>query len=182
VSRHLVILLGLVLACRRPGTPEPIRFCREEVWLSVRPGTLEVRATYHFTVRARQPLGAVISYPFSIDSTCRYPDSVDIAGYRLTRNDSAATFTMHFQPGREDSFSAYYRQLLLGRNARYIVMTTRKWREPIDTARFRVTAPAEFAELELSYDPDSVVRRESLVDYYFTRRRFWPDRDVVVNW
>ena len=150
--------------------------------MRVRPGVMEVRATYHFAVKTRQQLGAVISYPFFVDSANRYPDSVDIVGHEFTPNDTAVTFVMHFSPGGEDSFSAYYRQPLEAECARYIVTSTRRWQEPIDTARFRITVPVEFDDVDLSYRPDSVVWRESLVDYYFTQRRFWPDRDVIVTW
>lgn len=143
---------------------------------------MEVRGTYYFKVRATKPLTALMSYPFYIDTDCPYPDSVDIIGHAYTPNDTAVTFVMRFSPSGEDSFSAYYRQRLGSRQARYIVTSTRRWQAPIDTAEFRVTVPLEFEDVDLSYEPDSVVWRESLVDYYFTRRRFWPDRDLIVKW
>jgi hypothetical protein len=123
----------------------------------------------------------VVSYPFPIDSANPFPDSIEIPGYTFKRNDTAVTFVMHFRPGQEDSFFAYYRQRLRANAARYIVTSTRKWQRPIDRAQFCVTAPAGL-DVKLSYGPDSTVRRDSLVDYWYTSVKFWPDKDVVVTW
>lgn len=180
--RWLALLLLLGAACRRAEPVGPVHFAREEVWMDVRPGVLAVSATYHFTCTAKEPVGAVVSYPFPVDSLNLYPDSIVIPGHAFTRNDTAVTFMMHFAPGREDSFSAWYRQPLRSNSARYIVTSTRKWRRPIDRASFRLSVPARFCGVTLSFEPDSVVIVGSTRNYYFTRTRFWPDRDVVVEW
>lgn len=181
MARWFVLVL-LLAACRRAEPAGPVHFAREEVWLDVRPGVLAVSATYHFTCAAKEPIGAVVSYPFPVDSLNPYPDSILIPGYRFDRNDTAVTFVMHFAPGREDSFFAWYRQPLRSNSARYIVTSTRKWRRPIDRAVFRVSVPARFCGVALSFEPDSIVIVDSVRNYYFTRTRFWPDRDVVVQW
>ena len=182
MHRLAFVLLLLTAGCPKPAPVTPVHFAREEVALDVRPGTLEVSATYHFTCESKQPLGAVMSYPFPLDSLNPYPDSVVIAGYPFERTDSAVRFTMHFKPGREDSFRAWYRQPLKGRSARYIGTSTRKWQRAIDTARFRVTVPASFGDVRLSFTADSVARSESATSYFFTRKAFFPDKDVIVEW
>ncbi len=168
--------------CNKPEPAGPIHFAREEVALHVRPGTLDVGGMYHFTCTAPSPLVAGIFYPFPIDSTHLYPDSVELPGHRFTRADSGVSFRMKFQPGAEDSFFAWYRQPLKTNSARYIVTSTRKWRRPIDLAQFRVTVPASFQGVELSFRPDSMARTESTTTYFITRSRFYPDRDLVVTW
>jgi len=150
--------------------------------MDVRPGTLEVRGMYYFTCTASDPLIAGIFYPFPVDSANLYPDSVEIPGYRFTASDSGVSFRMKFTPGAEDSFFAYYRQPLCAGSARYIVTSTRRWRRPIDLARFRVMVPASFQDVKLSFRPDSTVKSDSTTTYFFTRRRFYPDRDVIVTW
>jgi hypothetical protein len=150
--------------------------------MDVQPGRLEVRGNYHLVSAAADPLVAVLFYPFPLDSTCTYPDSVEVVGHDFTRSDSGISFRMRFRPGAEDSFFACYRQPLKGRVARYIVTSTRKWNRPIDLAQFRITVPAAFEDVKLSYRPDSVRRTGSAVTYIFSRRGFFPDRDVIVNW
>lgn len=174
--------------------------------MDVRYGALEVRGMYHFQCSAREPLAASIFYPFPLDSTHPYPDSIEIRtptadrlplaagtadsalwpsvlGVRtFMRQDSGVAFRMRFRPGAEDSFFAYYRQPLRENSATYIVTTTRRWRRPIDLARFRVTVPAGFKDVKLTFQPDSVIRSDSLVTYFFTRKRFFPDKDLTVTW
>ncbi len=176
--------------------------------MDVRPGTLEVRGMYHFTCSAKEPLVASLFYPFPLDSTHPYPDSIELrtttavrqapnAGVRtpdsavrrsalelrtFLRQDSGVSFRMQFRPGNEDSFFAYYRQPLKTNSATYIVTTTRKWKRPIDLAQFRVTVPASFKDVKLTYKPDSVAKTDSTTSYFFARERFYPNKDVIVTW
>jgi hypothetical protein len=179
-----------------------VHFAREEIAMDVRPGALEVRGMYHFTCSAREPLVASVFYPFPLDSTHLYPDSIELRtpndaapltlalsqrereGVRVSfvRQDSGVAFRMRFRPEAEDSFFAYYRQPLKTNSATYIVTTTRKWRRPIDLARFRVTVPASLVDVKLTFKADSVVRSDSAITYFFTRKKFFPDRDVTVMW
>jgi len=174
--------------------------------MDVRPGTLEVRGMYHFTCSAREAIVASVFYPFPLDSTHMYPDSMELrtpSADRQTPNvpepdselrrsaleprtfvkqDSGVAFRMRFRPNAEDSFFAYYRQPLKANSAAYIVTTTRRWKRPIDLAQFRVTVPASFKDVKLTYKPDSFAKSDSAVTYYFTRKKFYPDRDVTVTW
>jgi hypothetical protein len=177
----LCVLLA-VTSCRKPGPTGPVHFAREEIAMNVRPGVLEVRGMYHFTCSAREPLAASMFYPFPLDSTHLYPDSIDIRQHGFQKQDSGVSFRMRFRPNAEDSFFAYYRQPLRVNSATYIVTTTRKWRRPIDVARFRVTVPVSFEDVKLTFKADSVVKSDSTITYYFTRSRFFPDKDVTISW
>ena len=179
--RLALIAVAFLANCRR-GPSGPVHFAREEVELNVRPGTLEVTGTYHLMCESETPIAGVILYPFPIDSAHSFPDTVAIRGRRFARSDTAVTFTMRFRPGREDSFTAWYRQPLSRNSARYIVTSTRKWNRPIDTARFTITVPANLPGAKLNYRADSTTRTDSTLTWHFTRRRFWPSVDVIVTW
>lgn len=180
----LVVLCAVLasVSCRKAAPASPVHFAREEIVMDVRPGTLEVRGMYHFTCSAKEPLVASVFYPFPLDSTHLYPDSIEIRQHAFERQDSGVAFRMRFRPEAEDSFFAYYRQPLKANSATYIVTTTRKWKRPIDLAQFRVTVPAGFKDVKLTFKPDSVVQSDSTVSYFFTRKKFYPDKDVVVTW
>lgn len=166
-----------------PDSPSAVlHFAREEIRMNIRPGAVEITGMYHFTNTLPNPATAVIFYPFPRDSFHAYPDSVSIPGYELERSDSGVSFKMRFRPQVEDSFLAYYRQPLRGRQARYIVTTTRAWKRAIDQAQFRITVPTNFKGVKLSYKPDAISRTDSTVTYSFTRRSFYPDKDVIVTW
>jgi hypothetical protein len=199
----LALCLWLLLSgCRKAEPASPVHFAREEIAMDVKSGTLEVRGMYHFTCSAKEPLVASVFYPFPLDSTHLYPDSIELRtpsdaapltlalsqrereGVRVSfvRQDSGVAFRMRFRPNAEDSFFAYYRQPLKTNSATYIVTTTRKWKRAIDLARFRVTVPANFRDVRLTYKSDSIAKSDSTVTYFFTRKKFYPDRDVTVTW
>jgi hypothetical protein len=184
VRSSLAVLCAFLVgvACRKTAPESPVHFAREEIAMVVRPGTLEVRGMYHFRCSARQALVASLFYPFPLDSTHLYPDSIEIRQHGFQRQDSGVSFRMRFRPVAEDSFFAYYRQPLKVNSATYIVTTTRKWKRPIDLAQFRVTVPASLKEVSLTFKPDSVVESDSLVSYFFARKKFYPDKDVTVTW
>jgi hypothetical protein len=201
VTAFALAIWCLMLACRKAKPVSPIHFAREEIAMDVRPGTLEVRGMYHFTCSSKEPLVASVFYPFPLDSTHLYPDSIELRTSNANRQsadsevrssalelrtfmrqDSGVAFRMRFRPEAEDSFFAYYRQPLKVNSATYIVTTTRKWKRPIDLARFRVTVPASFKDVSLTFKADSVTRSDSNVTYFFTRKKFYPDRDVTVTW
>jgi hypothetical protein len=174
--------LLVTATCRKSAPPSPVHFAREEIAMDVKPGTLEVRGMYHFTCSAKEPLVASVFYPFPLDSTHLYPDSIEIRQHGFQKQDSGVAFRMRFRPEAEDSFFAYYRQPLETNSATYIVTTTRKWKRPIDLAQFRVTVPASFKDVGLTFKADSVTKSDSAVTYFFTRTKFYPDKDVTVTW
>jgi hypothetical protein len=184
VRSWLCLLCGFLAmaACRKPAPESPVHFAREEIVMDVKPGTLEVRGMYHFQCSAKEPLVAGVFYPFPLDSTHLYPDSIEIREHGFQRQDSGVAFRMRFRPEAEDSFFAYYRQQLKTNSATYIVTTTRKWKRPIDLAQFRVTIPASFKDVKLTFKADSVARTDSAVIYFFARKKFYPDRDMTVTW
>ena len=184
VRSPLCLLCGFlaIAACRKTAPESPVHFAREEITMDVRPGTLEVSGMYHFKCAAKEPLVASVFYPFPLDSTHLYPDSIDIREHGFQRQDSGVSFRMRFPPEAEDSFFAYYRQSLRTNSATYIVTTTRKWKRPIDLAQFRVTVPAGFKDVKLTFKEDSVANSDSTVTYFFARKKFYPDKDVTVTW
>jgi hypothetical protein len=160
----------------------PIHFAREEIELNIRPGLLEVQGLYHFRNSSPEYLTARIFYPFPLDSIHAYPDSILLPGSQFVRSDKGISFALRFRPETEDSFFVYYRQPLRGNTARYIVTTTRQWKQAIDEARFRIIVPRAFQGVKLSYPPDHTVETDTSVTYHFVRCHFYPSKDVIVTW
>jgi hypothetical protein len=176
------LLPAAVLALTTCSRSPSVHFAREEVALTVRPGTVEVLANYHFKVRAARPFSALVFYPFPLDSFHSWPDSIWAGGLPTQFADSGVMLRLDLPARGEESLRVFYRQRHRGNEARYIVMTTRKWRQPIDLARFTVTVPAGLEGVALAHKPDSAVRGDSAVTYFIARRAFWPDSDIVVRW
>jgi hypothetical protein len=150
--------------------------------MRVSPGFVEVRGMYHFTFSGKERITGIMHYPFPLDSSHAWPDSISIPGRRFLETDSGVRLKMRFRPGHEESLFVYYRQPVLWNTARYIVTTTRRWYRPIDRAWFRVTVPKDLPEVRLNYEPDSTVLTDTSITWLFTRGPFWPSEDVIVTW
>jgi hypothetical protein len=177
----LVCLVLTTQSCRRQPQ-SPVHFAREEIEMKVHAGFMEIRGMYHFTFSGKEQLTGIMHYPFPLDSSHAWPDSVSIPGRRFLGTDSGVSLKMRFTPGQEESLFVYYRQPVLRNTARYIVTTTRRWDRPIDQARFRVTVPRDLPGVRLNYEPDSTVLTDSTITWLFTRGPFWPSEDVIVTW
>lgn len=181
----LIVVLALIGVLKPPFPQDrrnALHFAREEVYCRVRPGCVEVTGKYHFLYTGAAGKTAGIFYPFPRDTLYAQPDSVALPGHDYAPTDSGLFFRMRFEPKSEDSFTVYYRQPLNGRTARYIVTTTRAWHRAIDRAEFVITVPASFQGISLSYQPDEVEETDSIITYRFVRRKFYPDKDVVISW
>ncbi|MEO0005260.1 MAG: hypothetical protein ABIK49_04580 [candidate division WOR-3 bacterium] len=178
--RRLIFLLLSLIFCRHSSLP--VRFCREEVAITVHSGSVEVLGKYHIKSRAKNRITVQFFYPFPIDSTHPFPDSIAVPDKEFTSADSGVLFQMRFDPGKEDSFSVYYRQEIKENSCRYIVTTTRRWQEPIERAYFTITVPAEFKGVNFSFKPDSIQKGDTATTYFLTFWRFYPEKDIVITW
>ncbi len=178
--RRLIFPLLTLLFCLHSSLP--VRFCREEVTITIHSGFVEVEGKYHIKSRAKNRILIEFFYPFPIDPTHPFPDSIAIPGYQFTLGDSGLLFQMRFEPGKEDSFSVYYRQPIKENSCRYIVTTTRRWQEPIDLARFIIHIPLRFQDARLNYSFDSNITQDSVTTYFLNFCRFYPKKDIIINW
>lgn len=178
--RRLIFLLLTILFCRPSSLV--VRFCREEVAITIHSGFVEVQGKYHIKSRAKNRILVQFFYPFPIDSTHPFPDAIVIPGHEFTLTDSGVLFPMRFDPGKEDSFSVYYRQPIKENSCRYIVTTTRRWKRPIERAYFTITVPAEFKDVNLSFTPDSIQQSDTVTTCFVTFWRFYPAKDILITW
>ncbi|MBS4015639.1 MAG: DUF4424 family protein [Candidatus Latescibacteria bacterium] len=168
-------------SCTKPQG-YPVRFVSEEIRISIDRQEVSVNAVYYFQNFSRELKTGLIFYPFPIDQYHYYPDSIVIAGYDFTRNDSGVNYVMRFRPNAQETVKVFYAQKLKANQTRYILTTTQSWKSPLKQARFIVDMPSEFSKAVFSYEPDSVRLTENRRRYYINEKNFMPDKDLIVNW
>jgi len=145
-------------------------------------GKVSISADYYFKNPSNQTKSALIFYPFPIDEYHYYPDSILVLGLDYTKNDSGVNFIMRFKPNAGDTLKVFYRQKLKDNQARYILTTTKQWQRPLKQAKFIIDVLENFTNLQLSYKPDSIIRRNNRVLYYIAKKNFMPNKDLIINW
>jgi hypothetical protein len=191
----VVLITALALVSCRSGGPEPpavgpLRFHREHVTVEASGGRTRVVGIYYFRNESDEPLTTMIKYPFPVDRNHMMPfrirvweqaeEGLEPLGY--VRADASVNWQMRFEPRGERVVRVEYVQEIKKNHAVYIVTTTRAWQRPIELAEFEFRMPAHFADVELSFKPDSVSVSEDTVVYYMRATDFLPDADLSVTW
>ena len=140
-----------------------------------------VAGLYFLRNLTNEKITAFLFYPFPIDSFHSYPDTI-FSDQPFTKADSGIRMKISFPPKATKTFYAYYEQKLKSKTARYIVKTTRQWQRPLDLARFEITLPKNGSNYKISYRADSIKEESSYQKIYFTRKNFFPKKDIIINW
>lgn len=180
-----------------------LRFDSEVIRLAIVGDSLEIDGTY-FLVCDRPYFEEVpLFYPFPVDSLLAgarmISGSIRIDGetweaLRFEQIQGASGVRWWAPPcaGERLEIRGQYRQGLRQNYARYIVTTTRAWREPLRHARFEIRLPRGVVPIAFSFpfvaQPDtsagldSAAEADSAVVYVWETDSFYPDRDIVVRW
>lgn len=193
----------------------PIRFDAELIRLRIVGDSLEVEGDYLLLGARTTDEPAILFYPFPRDSLLGGARFVS-AHIRARAEKSVSWIPLRFETARSGQgvrwwlppcrsgetllVRAIYRQERRAHYARYIVTTTRAWREPLRRARFEITLPAGAIEPEFS-DPFVPMKAgptgdpaadqgpparpkasEDATTWIWETTSFLPDHDISVRW
>lgn len=188
-------MLALALPSSRAGAQgrDPgggVIFARERILVLVERDAVTVEGTY--VLRNTSPRSRMQSlfYPFPVDSTHPYPDSMSVrqggrnVPYRRTAG--GVSFAVEIPARDVAGFRVSYRQTSLDASACYILTSTAAWGRPLESADFEIAVAPGLALEEVSYDVSEVVRADTDRDgtrrYRMSREDFMPDRDLCLRW
>ncbi len=188
----LAVAIGTTLAAGPLTAEPPLRFHSEVITLRVLPDTLEVAGDYRFVCNPSFQETMRLFYPYPADSLLGGARMVSLHGrepgdewrvleYWDDRPFKGVRWTVPVPHGDTLDVRAVYRQTIRSTYARYIVTSTKKWADPLETARFIIHLPEGAKPTAFSYDfePATV---EGVTAYVYEATDFWPDRDIIVEW
>ncbi|MBD3232678.1 MAG: hypothetical protein GF315_03030 [candidate division Zixibacteria bacterium] len=171
---------------------KPVDFYREKIIMWVYPDMVEVEGIYYFRNKRDKAMKFPIIYPFPLDEYHHRPDSVSVVfscgltesgiNYKLNTSGSFASYALELLPGENNVMTVFYRQKLKGNLARYILTTTSAWGKPFELAEYEVYTSIELPGAEINYPCDSDTTKGKMRKCVFSRKDFYPDRDIIVNW
>lgn len=193
LSRELLLCLFLLAAAFYFGSNafSPLRFDREKIEISVFAGQTQVTGLYHYVNRSVFPASFSLGVPFPTDSEHPLPaefhvSEVDGKGAFLkwieTRHYHGETvFRLWFLPSAERWIRLDYIQGALVREARYILLSTRKWGKPLRRGEY-VLHLGDGLELTSSNYPLTPNTDRHPSSYSFSRIEFLPTEDWEFRW
>ena len=165
---------------------QDVSFYQENITMKIEPDFFYVSGTYY--LRTVSDSSIVLFYPFPLDSLYGEVDTLLIFNLNtntksepLENRPNGSVFRVSFGNEKETAILISYRQKLLGNRAEYILTTTASWRKPLEQADYQLIVPDSLHITSFSYTPDKSQPIENEIIYYWSRRNFMPDRNMVVG-
>jgi hypothetical protein len=159
----------------------PYRFVGEEVSLTLNGLCLEVSGTYYFENLTDKRVRAILFYPFPLSSYEHYPEWIEVYGADFREVQEGIVLEFNLDRRAFGVIRVEYEQSLDSLCGRYILTTTKSWREPLDWAIYEVRVPKDVSEVHISL-PILEVHEDSLSRLFrSTFFKFLPKRDLVVT-
>lgn len=95
--------------------------------------------------------------------------------------DDAVRWTIPVRAGETTEVRTVYSQDLLAKQARYITMTTRLWKQPLREARFEAYLPKSIENPDFSYAFDRL-QADGQDLWVYETKEFWPEEDLIIRW
>jgi hypothetical protein len=193
LPRELLLFLFLLAAAFYFGSNafSPLRFDREKIEVSVFAGQTQVTGLYHYVNRSVFPASFSLGVPFPTDSEHPWPaefhlSEVDDKGAFLkwieTRPYHGETvFRLWFWPSGERWIRLDYIQGTRVPEARYILLSTRKWGKPLQRGDY-ILHLGDGLELTSSNYPMTTNIGGHSGSYSFSRNDFLPAADWEFRW
>jgi len=192
-SGSYLLVLGLVAAAIFFGSDlfSPVRFDREKIEVWATDGQIQVRGLYHYVNRFPLPVSFSLGLPFPVDRDHPAPTLFSISQVTSTgavleeiparHRWGSIVFRIWFWPRQERWIRVDYLQKSRGENGRYILLTTRKWGQPLDSGDYILHLASGMELASSNYDLQPAAAR-SYSEYSFKRFSFYPDKDWVFSW
>jgi hypothetical protein len=185
----LQFYLGFIsILCFQTMAGRQIQFTQEDIELAIEGNTCTIKGLYWFTNQSSHTLRTSLFYPFVVQDSLPYPDSIcvinEISGQQVefTKNKTGVIFLIELSPLQTAFYRVTYRQKTVNQYIQYLLLTTLQWRTPLEQARYRVRLPKQYI-LTFStihfYDV-KVWNEEQIFESCF--EHYMPSTDFLVRW
>ena len=185
--RKIFLLLSFLLLTQTL-IAQSFDFYKEEISFGIDPVFFSVSGDYYFRNNTGRMLSPEITYPVRksapgkpFDTVMAYDVSGQALSLKMTITDTIALFKINLPPYAHKMIRVIYRQRHNGTEARYILLTTKKWNKSLEEARYSLVIRKNIIVDHFSIAPDRSVEFGDTTVYYWKRKNFMPDRDFEVK-
>lgn len=177
-----------IISCFFPllGFSQNLKFYREDLLFELKKNYFTVNGYYNFYNTEDKHIQQILFYPFPVDSLYGVVDSmsaIDIANKSMdvvvSKTADGLFFRVELGPYGVGKYKIYYRQQILKNKAEYILVTTQKWGIPFENAFYQLITPSTMEIISTSYQQDSIKHVKDKTIYYWTKKNFMPDRNMI---
>lgn len=165
-----------------------IEFFREDLTFEIKNGYFYVDGIYHFCNIGNKPEKNNLYYPFPIDSIYGCIDSISITNLNsqqkveyITNKEKGIYFNIFINSYDIEKYRIKYRQKLKTNQAEYILTSTQAWKKPFELVNYKLITDSSVKIISLSYEADSVHFSKINNVYYWQKKDFMPNKNMVIR-
>jgi hypothetical protein len=186
IHSKLFLIILFLLSLKVSG--QEIEFFREDLTFQLDTSLFIVDGDYYFRNTARKPAFMTFWYPIPnpdkdtrLDSALIFDFTKNIFLTPEKRSDSGFYFKLTFSGNEIKKVKIFYRQSHNGRQASYILTTTKYWKKPLEEANYSLITDKQGIIIDsLSYQPDKSFIAGDNVIFEWKRKNLMPEKDFTV--
>lgn len=188
VIKSLLILNIVVFICTYTALCQLPQFVQEKIEITIEDDYCRIEGDYYFRNNFSSTIKRQLFYPFPIDSTMFYPDSVKVTDLQKSKNITFITaktgiyFPIEISPQKILSYKVIYWQKITNNKIEYILTTTHKWGRALEKAEFVIKLPEKYELKFLSYKYNEIEEINNSLIYKIHKENFLPKRNLIVQW
>lgn len=163
-----------------------LQFYREDLTFEIKDGFFYVDGIYNFCNNGDNEIKQVLYYPFPLDSLYGGVDSINAIDVNaksqkiiLNITEKGFLFKIALNPYGIGKYKISYRQKLLKNKAEYILVTTQKWGTQFESSNYKLITSDNMKITSTSYIPDSTKQINDKEIYYWSKKDFMPDKNMI---
>jgi hypothetical protein len=165
-----------------------IEFVSEEIELLVGDSTCTVIGSYWFRDVDSVTVKNVLFYPFVVNKQLPYPDTIvvtDMSSDRQvhwTRGKSGIFFGISIHAFETALYRVSYTQKTYARSMEYLLLTTAKWKKPLEQALYRVRIPDKYVLMSSTIIFPQTYKKDTERVFETCEEHFMPSKDFIIQW
>jgi len=160
-------------------------FFQEDITFRLSKSLFDVEGYYWFANNSDKAIFSNLFYPFpnysgeKIDSVRLFNiSSGENVNYNFEGNHGIS-FNLNIQPRDTVLLQIGYRQEIKSDSALYILRSTKSWGKPLVKAEYKLIIPDSLTITEFSYLPDKTYEIQNQKIYYWKKKNFMPEKDMI---
>lgn len=183
-----IIILFLIVFSFPEINSQKIEFFKEDINFKLTTKFFYVDGIYHFCNVSSDSIVANLYYPFPEGEFYGKVDSILIINmdnlspvkYKDNKGEGIF-FKIAIDPYGIIKYNIKYVQELMGGRAEYILLSTQSWKKAFEVANYKLLVSKNIKIRSLSYQPDSVINESNNKVYYWNKRDFMPDKNLIIE-
>lgn len=169
-----------------------VDFVYEKIILEIEPRELTVTGLYRFQNRFPFDVTLPMLYPFPVDEYQDFPHQISAKSitaeeeqpleFAWRRNDNAIRLNVSAEGKSSAEMRVTYSQRLKGKQARYILTTTKAWGRPLKSADYQLILSENLKINSISFPFDRAQNVAGKRYYFLHKENFMPDVDLIIRW